>query len=191
MPTHRILIVYASSHGQTEKIARRMADLLSASGHSVSVADTANLPRDLDPGNFDGVIVGASINYGRHQRSAVRFVRAHRDALNAMPSAFFSVSGSAASPQESGRAAARECLDAFLKQTGWQPQHAEIVAGNMAYTKYSPFIRWLTSRIARKSGGPTDTSRDHEFTDWTQVEQFARALAGAIRPRDVRTPALV
>jgi len=29
-------------------------------------------------------------------------------------------------------------------------------------------------RIARKSGGDTDTSRDYEYTDWAAVDDFAQ-----------------
>jgi menaquinone-dependent protoporphyrinogen oxidase len=30
--------------------------------------------------------------------------------------------------------------------------------------------------ISRREGGDTDTSHDHEYTDWQAVEQFARDL---------------
>jgi menaquinone-dependent protoporphyrinogen oxidase len=32
-------------------------------------------------------------------------------------------------------------------------------------------------RIACAEGGDTDTSRDHEYTDWQQVEAYADRLA--------------
>jgi menaquinone-dependent protoporphyrinogen oxidase len=32
-------------------------------------------------------------------------------------------------------------------------------------------------RIAKHAGGSTDTSRDHEYTDWVALEQFVAALA--------------
>jgi menaquinone-dependent protoporphyrinogen oxidase len=28
-------------------------------------------------------------------------------------------------------------------------------------------------QISKKEGGSTDTSRDHEYTDWKSVERFA------------------
>ena len=34
--------------------------------------------------------------------------------------------------------------------------------------------------MMRKGGHPTDTSRDHDFTDWAAVERFARECAGAL-----------
>jgi menaquinone-dependent protoporphyrinogen oxidase len=46
----------------------------------------------------------------------------------------------------------------------------------MAFTKYNPLMRWVLKQISKRAGGPTDTSRDHELTDWQQVEQFAEAF---------------
>jgi menaquinone-dependent protoporphyrinogen oxidase len=190
MSSRRILVVYATSYGQTAEIARRMADQLIASGEAVTFVNAGNHPRDLHAAEFDGVIIGGSIIGGRHQRALVRFVRDHRAVLNATPSAFFSVSGSAASPLETERAKARQFVDQFLDTTGWHPALTETVGGAMAYTKYNPFLRWIIKRAAKAAGGPTDTSRDHEMTDWARVERFVQAFVRIV-PVRAETPALV
>jgi menaquinone-dependent protoporphyrinogen oxidase len=191
MSSRNILIVYGTSYGQTAKVARFMADRLTEMGDSVTLVDAGGLLRSTSlprtPLDFDGVIVGSSVLYGRHQRSIERFVGAHRDALNAMPSAFFSVSGSAASEDEATRAEARRVVRTFLSATEWRPQLAETVAGAMAYTKYNPVVRWLLKRRSAKNGGPTDSSRDHEFTDWAQVRGFVEAFAATLpHPPEIR-----
>jgi menaquinone-dependent protoporphyrinogen oxidase len=56
----------------------------------------------------------------------------------------------------------------------------ELVGGAMAYTRYDPVTRWIIKLINRRKGGPTDTSRDHEFTDWTAVALFARRFAATV-----------
>jgi menaquinone-dependent protoporphyrinogen oxidase len=173
MADRRILIVFGTSHGQTEKIARRMADVLMRAGNAVTLWNTDAPSGDDTLGDVDGIIVGAPILYGRHRPSVVRFVRHHLWALKATPSAFFSVSGSAASPLDAPRREARRILDELLRETGWRPVQTAIIAGAMAYTKYNPFLRWFVRRAALREGGPTDTTRDHEFTDWVQVETFA------------------
>ena len=188
--SRRFLIVYATSYGQTAKIAGRMADLLMASGEAVTLVNAGNHPRDFRAGEFDGVIIGGSIIGRRHQRGLVRFVRDHRALLNALPSAFFSVSGSAASPLESERAKARQLVNAFLDMTGWHPALTETIGGAMAYTKYNPFLRWVVKRASKAAGGPTDTSRDHEVTDWSQVERFVQAFVQTV-PVPAEAPALV
>jgi menaquinone-dependent protoporphyrinogen oxidase len=173
MSPQRILVVYATSHGQTAKIAHRIADLLSVRGQIVTIMDADLVRSDIAPRAYDGVIIGGSVIKGRHQRSLYRFVKAHVAALSAMRSAFFSVSGSAAGRTDKEKADARRCLDDFLDETGWHPTHTATFGGAMAFTKYNPLLRWMMKRISAKSGGPTDTSRDHELTDWTQVERFA------------------
>jgi menaquinone-dependent protoporphyrinogen oxidase len=188
MSPRRVLIVYGTTHGQTAKVARYMADVLTASGCVVTVADADQLPRGLTLRDFDGIVVGSSVTYGRHQRRIRRFVRAHRDTLNGTRSAFFSVSGAAAGDDEAARARAEQYVDEFLRETGWLPWLAEPVAGAMAYTTYSPLLRWLMKHISQQSGGPTDTSRDHEFTDWAQVRRFAEAFAALVPDAEATRP---
>ncbi|MGZ8468362.1 MAG: flavodoxin domain-containing protein [Gemmatirosa sp.] len=172
----RMLIVYGTADGQTAKVARYIAEVLTSAETTVTLADAARLPRGLAPQDFDGVIVGSAVRYDRHQRSVGRFVRAHRDVLNAVPSAFFSVSGAAGGESADERARARRYVDDFLRESGWQPRMAAPIGGAIAYTRYSPLMRWMLRRIAAKRGGPTDTSRDHETTDWRQVRRFAETF---------------
>ena len=54
-------------------------------------------------------------------------------------------------------------------------------AGTIAFTKYSFALRGIMKRISRREGHSTDTSRDHEYTDWTQVTRFAEQFAEAVR----------
>jgi menaquinone-dependent protoporphyrinogen oxidase len=180
MPPRRVLVVYATTHGQTGKIAEHVARRLEARGHVVTLVDADELPRFLSARDFDAVVVGSSVTFGRHQKCVRRFVRAERDALNDRPSAFFSVSGSAAGRTDAARAEARRYADELLGESGWRPAHVAIVAGALAYTRYNPLLRWVMRRIAAQNGTPTDTSRDHEMTDWAQVDGFAAAFAGAL-----------
>jgi len=191
MSSRRILLVYGTSYGQTAKVARHMAAVLLESGDRVTVLNAADNKRDLDVSRFDAIIVGASIIRGRHQRAVARFVRANLAALNTTPSAFFSVSGAAASPNETSRAEAQRFIDEFLGQTGWHPRTTAAVAGAMAYTKYNPILRWIVRRASTPMGGPADTSRDHEFTDWPQVERFVTGFIGTVETRSASQPELV
>jgi menaquinone-dependent protoporphyrinogen oxidase len=186
MSRRRILIVYASHYGQTAKVAHFIADQLRQAGDMVTLSRVEDFRGSIAPGQFNGAIIGASINFGKHQRSIGRFVRENREELGRMPSAFLSVSGAACSPHELPRAAAQQYIANFLRETGWHPTFTESIAGAMPYTKYSPFVRWMIGRISRKEGGPTDTSKDYEFTDWAQVrrctERFVAELPLEERP---------
>ncbi|WP_327051345.1 flavodoxin domain-containing protein [Halomicrococcus gelatinilyticus] len=165
-----VLVCYGTTEGQTATVADRIADVLRGAGHDVDVAD---LPIDAAPADYDGVLVGASVHAGKHQRPVTEFVADHRDELNAMPSGFFSVSLSAASESPDGREEAQAVVDDFLDETGWSPDVATTVAGALRYSQYGRIKRLLMRFIAGRHSGDTDTSRDYEYTDWDDVEAFA------------------
>jgi menaquinone-dependent protoporphyrinogen oxidase len=173
----RILVIYGTAYGQTERIARRI-DRLRSRGHGVCMHKGDCLPKHLRLEDYDAVVVAASIIRGRHQRYIRDFARRHYEDLNRMRSAFVSVSGSAqGSPDQ-----ARRYIDEFVQQTGWNPRFPASFAGAMAYTQYGPLLRWVTKFMSKRRGGPTDTSRDHEFTDWQAVDRYAERLAKAMPP---------
>jgi menaquinone-dependent protoporphyrinogen oxidase len=176
----RILLLYATTEGQTARIAERVAHALRQLGHSVEVlpADTAR--SDLDPAAYDAVIVGASIHYGHHPAYLRTLIRRHRSALAARPCAFFSVSLSAGGPRPKP-AAAQRYLDKFLRQTGWQPHLAISFAGAVKYSLYGPIKRRVMIVFVGLGGGNTDTTQDYEYTDWNAVDRFADAFAQRLK----------
>lgn len=179
MSSH-ILIVYGTSYGQTQKIAERIRARLSDEfGVTLVRGDAPMNPLTAD--HFDGVLVGGSIIAGRHQKYIEEFVRRNVATLNAMPSALFSVSGSAGSAKASGRADAQACANRLLDETGWRPELVATIAGCIAYTKYAWPMRMMLKYISWRAGGSTDTSCDHEYTNWTQVDRFARDFASIVR----------
>ncbi len=173
MAPHRILIVYGTSYGQTARIATRIQQVLAHEGFEVIVRKGDELGSALDPNSYDGVLVGASMIRHGFQRYVRDFVHRHASALNGMPSAFFAVSLSAQSAKTDEREEAKRLAAQFCRSGGWQPTMIETVAGAIAYTKYNWLLRRVMKRISAKEGGATDTTRDHEYTDWTQVERFA------------------
>ena len=48
----------------------------------------------------------------------------------------------------------------------------------LLYTQYNVLIRFVMKRIAKHAGGATDTSRDHEYTDWVALDQFVALVQG-------------
>ena len=178
-----IPVFYASSEGQTARIAGRMADRLRGHGYSSEPVDVASPDAAaIDWDHVRGAVLGASLHGGRHQRAAEEFARSHAVRLNAIPSAFFSVSLGAGSKNPEEVAAAQAITDGFCRQTGLPDVERACMKGRLAYTQYGFFKRMALRAIARREGGSTDTSRDHEYTDWTEVERFADRLAARIRP---------
>ena len=177
-------VLFASSEGQTARIANRLAAVLHKHGLDSQAIDVSTSDTEtIDWSRVHGALVGASLHMGRHQKSAARFVDEHAAHLNAVPSAFFSVSLAAASKNPGEVADADRIARAFPEAHGWKPARIVSLAGRLAYREYNLLVRWLMRRIARKEGGPTDTSRDHELTNWEDVDRLGREMAAAIHAR--------
>jgi menaquinone-dependent protoporphyrinogen oxidase len=179
-------VFFATTEGQTRHIAERLAALLRQHGFGSCAIDLAGPEAaQIDWTRTLGAVVGASLHGGKHQKVADRFVRKHAAALNQVPSAFFSVSLSAASKNMNEVDAAERLARAFPAARDWRPAFVASVAGRLAYREYGFLIRLVMKRIARKEGAPTDTSRDYELTNWDEVKTLAGEMAHRIRARAV------
>jgi menaquinone-dependent protoporphyrinogen oxidase len=177
LATGIVPVFCATTEGQTHRIAAEIAAVLREQGFISDVHCLSESMPTIDWKNVRGVVVGASIHAGRHQRVAADFVTREAQHLSARPSAFFSVSLSAASRNPAEVDAVRGLARNFLRQTRWQPNRVFSVAGKLAYSRYGFFTRQLMRLIAWREGAPTDASRDYEFTDWKAVRQFALDVA--------------
>lgn len=173
----KILALYGSRFGQAEAVLRRIVGTLEGSGHSVTMMRADTIPPGLSVQGFGGVVVAASIIMGRYQRYVRRWVAAHADSLNARPGAFISVNGTPPEPTAEWRTAANRYVSHFVDETGWRPRWIATFAGALRYSRYGPVTRWIMKRIAASQGGPTDTSRDYDFTDWEAVDRLGSELA--------------
>lgn len=182
----KVLIVYGTSESRTALIAKRMASVLSERGHRVSAFDARSAPHNFSPDGFEAVIAAGSVHYGRHQHCLRRFIRRHAAVLRGMPSAFVSVSLSRS--RADGRGEAERLAHRFATATGWRPDEVAVFGGAIAYTRYSAFKRILMRSIMNARGGPTNTRRDWEFTDWRAVEGFARGFAARLETHRPPTP---
>jgi menaquinone-dependent protoporphyrinogen oxidase len=191
----RTLIVDGSSQGQTRKIADFAAGRWRGQGHDVAVFDAENVASTLDPRRYDVTLIAASLHAGAYQRAIVRFARDHATALADEPSAFVSVSLSAAGNDAGDLAGLDRADRALFARTDWHPSHVHHAAGALAYTQYNFVLRWFMKRVARAHGAVTDTSRDYEFTDYAALGRFLDAFlasakqSGRAAPRPERVEA--
>lgn len=177
-----ILIVYATTEGQTRKIAFVIQENLFQQGFNAEIFDATNIPQDLDLTHFSASILAGSLHQGKHQSALTHFARRNATALNAMPGLFLSVSLSAIPNDETHNAECQECIEAFLTETGFRPDRTHPVAGALKYLEYDWVKRMIMKSIVRKENGDVDTSRDYEYTDWSALKalvlEFARSLQG-------------
>ena len=101
----RILVLYASTHGHTAKIAARIASVLEDDGATVDLHQLGANETHPAPPDYDAVILGASIHAGHHQHALVKWAERHHTALGLTPSALFSVCLTASDDTEESRAA--------------------------------------------------------------------------------------
>lgn len=177
----KLLIVYGTGEGHTRRIAERMAAVARDHAHVAYVYDAALQPA-LD-GECDAVMVAASVHQARHPPDVVRFAREHRAALRELPTAFFSVSLTAAFPGRVHHDEATGYVEAFIRETGWRPGRVHMVAGALLYTQYDFMKRTLARMIAGEAGAVTDAARDVEYTDWPQLERDTLAFLASLPVR--------
>ena len=175
-----ILVLYATREGQARRIAEQVAVKLKGKGFASELINVRQISGEILLSAYSGALLIASVHAGKHEAEMVRFVRRNRTELQRLPTAFLSVSLSQAGAQDTAAAAERRSqaagdvqrmISGFLNETQWQPMRVIAAAGALMYSKYGFFLRFIMKQIARRAGASTDTSRDHEFTDWAALDR--------------------
>tara|TARA_R110002049_G_scaffold50370_3_gene143113 strand:+ start:156295 stop:156930 length:636 start_codon:yes stop_codon:yes gene_type:complete len=177
----RVLVLFATEEGQTEKIAQRIAENLITRGYPTDLHNIANQtvsPVALDA--YDAVVVGSPMHYSHYDAPLAEYLKQYKSDLREIPSAFFSVSLGILSKEESERAKIEQLTDTYLERVGWMPEIKWQFAGALSYSKYGWLKRHMMHWIAKKSGSDTDMRHDYEFTDWPKVDEFVEAFADFI-----------
>jgi len=181
----RAAVFFATREGQARRVAEHVSDTLRDRGVSTDLFDVRDVHAPVDWRAYQTAFLVASVHLGRHEKEMIRFVRRQRAELERIGAAFVSLSLSQAGAQderkpadERQRAAAdvQRMIADFVAATRWQPAHVLPVAGALAYLKYNLLVRFVMKRIARAAGAPTDTSHNHEFTDWQAVDRFVETI---------------
>ncbi|MGY3765985.1 menaquinone-dependent protoporphyrinogen IX dehydrogenase [Vagococcus vulneris] len=162
----KILIAYSTVDGQTKKIAETLSKQLNGDVSLKLFNEVVSLEE------YDFIIVGSSIRYGRFPQKLYHFVQKNQKILIEKNADFFGVNLIARTPEKcfvDNNVYVRK----FLEKIEWQPNNIKIFAGALNYTTYNFFDRKMIQLIMKITKGPTDTRYDIEFTDWEQVENYA------------------
>lgn len=178
--------MYGTGEGQTGKVTERIVDVLENRGHDARSIDVRSPPSDFSLGDFDAVIVGASIHGGKHQSAVREFVTEQRDELLSKPTAFFQLSLSSAT--EEGREQAAGYVEEFIEDTEWHPDRIGLFGGALRYSEYGFLKRLMMKQITKRQFPDVKMSEDVEFTDWQEVEDFAADVASFVEGRLGVTP---
>jgi len=172
----RILVLFSTCHGQTRRIAERIAHSLVDAGHC---ANTCSIDAPDAASNLsacDAVIVGSAIRFGRHSPKLVRRIRSHHAVFALRPAAFFSVCLSITGPRPRPDLV-NDANDKLFRDALWFPRQVASFAGALSYSRYPLLLRLMMRFITGRAGGDVDTSRDYEYTDWAAVDRFATEFA--------------
>lgn len=176
----RILLLFHGVYGQTRKICERLQTELGALGHQ---AEVVPLPgATASAGDFDAIVIGASIRNGKHNPVVLDFVHRNRELLESKPSGFFSVNLVARKPAKN-TPQTNPYVKAFVARSPWKPALLGVFGGNLDYQRYRWSDRHIIRFIMTLTGGPTDLSTNVEYTDWDEVRRFAGRIAALAKSR--------
>ena len=167
------LIIYSSTDGHTKTICKQIANFLN-NGVAAKIISLDEATK-IDLTEFNKIIIGASIRYGKHSKKLYKFIDLNINMLDQKKSIFFSVNVVARKP-EKNTAETNPYIEKFLKISKWKPKKIGVFAGKVDYPNYNFFDKHIIKFIMLITGGPTDTSQSYEFTDWLKVDDFSEEL---------------
>jgi len=167
------LVIYSSTDGHTKTICERIINF-SKENNIVKIVSLDQVA-DLDLYEFDKIVIGASIRYGKHSKKLYRFIQSNINLLNDKQGVFFSVNVVARKPKKN-TPDTNPYIKKFLKISNWTPKKIGVFAGKVDYPNYNFFDKYIIKLIMFITDGPTNTSQSYEFTDWSKVDIFAKEI---------------
>ena len=192
----RVLVAYATKYGSSAQVAETVAEELRAAGCAAEARAVGDAASTV---GFDAVVVGGPMILGWH-KDALRYVKARRDALAAVPVAYFITAASltedgadtvdgvrvykdswlAKKPNDPVKLSYRQryalpshYLGDILKKTSpVRPRQAAFFAGALDLTKMSIFAKLFVMLVIVASPG--------DGRHWDAVREWARALPGVL-----------
>ena len=159
---NRILVTYATRAGSTAEVAAAIAETLAARGYAVDVKPVKEKPQLT---GYSAVVLGSAIRMGNWLPEAVDFVKANQAALNALPTALFTVHMLNTGDDEASRAARAAYLDAVRPLlNGVETAYFE---GKMYYRQLSFLDRTVAKMVK---------SAEADHRDWIGIRQWANAI---------------
>lgn len=183
----RVQVVYASRHGSTAGIARRIGEVLESAGTDVLVVDAADRP---DPAGFDAYVVGSGVYMGNWLKDGTDWLERHASTLATRPVWLFSsgpLPGStketagtdpltnALGPAEGSGSGGRKKIEALSALI--HPRDHHVFRG--AFDPKDP-PKSMSERLVRMMPAAKRILPAGDFRDWDEIEAWARAIAAQL-----------
>jgi menaquinone-dependent protoporphyrinogen oxidase len=160
----RVLVAFASRHGATAEIATEIGQILEAGGHEAAVLKVVDVER-VD--EYEAVVLGSAVQYGRWLNEAARFAFDHQVQLSSIPLWLFSSGPIGDPPTPPDDTLKVEKLDAALSPRG----HA-IFTGKMDRGQLSLSEKVVVGTIDAAEG---------DFRDWGEIKIWAQEICSELR----------
>lgn len=160
MAANNTLIVYASRHGDAEKCARDIFDLIDG---KVDICDLSNRESFPDTSTYDTVIIGSSIYHGKIPESVSNFCRVNLDILTQKRLGLFITC------PDSGERAEKKLQEAYPPELFNSAIISDYFGGEIDPSGFSILERIITNRLS----GPRESSIP-VFRE--KIEKFAKKM---------------
>lgn len=164
-----ILVTYASKHGSTAEIAKKIGETLTQAGFQTALAE-AKTVRDLSP--YWAVILGSAVYYGMWRKDAVKLLKSNEQVLATKPTWLFS-----SGPTGEG--------DPVELMNGWRfPSKQQEIADRIEPRDIAVFhgavdpdkLNFFEKRILKNVKSPTG-----DFRDWDTINAWATSIAKSLK----------
>jgi menaquinone-dependent protoporphyrinogen oxidase len=163
-----VLVIYASKHGATAEIARKIGETLTQAGIQTALAD-AKTARDLSP--YRAIILGSAVYFGSWRKEAAKLLKTNQQILAEKPTWLFS-SGPA------GEGDPVELLDGWRLPSGLQeivdriqPHDITVFHGMVNPDKLNIFEKWILKNVKSPVG---------DYRNWEAITAWAEEIATSL-----------
>ena len=156
-----VLVAYASKHGSTQGIAKRLAEQLRQLGKE---AEARSVDAVENPDSYEAFVIGSAIYYGSWLKEATEWVRRNRATLAQHPVWLFSVGPLGTEVQD----AEQQPKEMAEFQQAIRPREQRIFFGALDHSRLSFAERVMVKAVRAPEG---------DFRNWQSIEAWAESIA--------------
>ncbi len=162
----KILVAYASRAGSTAEVAEEVGRVLRELGADVDVQPCKAVK---NVASYDAVVIGTAVRMGKLLPEAVKFTNQYCDALEKVPTAYFTLGLAMKEDTPENR----ETAYGYLKplEEIHMPFDKEVFGGAIDHSKLSPILRFMAKRD--KEG----ILAEGDYRNWEEIRSWAASLA--------------
>ena len=165
----KVLIAYASKHGSTAEIAKKIEEDLNQSGFECTTLPAKQV-KDLS--GFHAIVLGTGLYMGQWQKEAVKFIKQNKANL-VNQNVWIFTSGPTGEGDPVKLVQDRlfpEGLRATIDEIN--PKDITVFHGNIVLSKLNGFEKWIINKVNAAIG---------DFRNWQSISTWATGIANALK----------